>query len=302
MNASDFLLFISGFYAKLGDALANVVSAIPSGGVLVFLPSYTFLRNCIKSWRPQRRYRAFGFDDSENVWDRFEASKRTIVVEPTGSQAEFEAAKEVYSQSIRRDGKALLLAVFRGKMSEGISFNDDFARAVICVGIPFPSSFDPSIRAKKAYNDEMRNLCGNTNLLPGMEWYSQQAYRAIAQALGRCIRHAGDYGTVILMDSRHCDDGSPVEGVCRSHRNLPKWMRSSVRNLSMHAPRPVLNNANPPIFYGYRGLADELKMFFIEAKKHSQIVMEKFQKDFEQAKAKGKCGAKQFNHQRGTWS
>ena len=279
-----------------------MIEAVPSGGVLVFFPSYAFLRNCIKSWKPQRRY-TFGFGNDEEIWDRFEASKRTVVVEPTGSQSEFEAAKEVYTQAIRQDGKALLLAVFRGKMSEGISFNDEYARAVICVGVPFPNSHDRSIKAKKAYNDEMRNLCGKTNLLPGMEWYSQQAYRAIAQALGRCIRHAGDYGTVILMDSRHCDDGAPVEGVCRAHRNLPKWMRSSVRNLSMSSPRPVLNNANLPIFNGYRGLADELKTFFVEAKQYSEIVMENFKKDFELAQAQEKGGAKRsFDHKSGTWT
>ena len=30
----------------------------------------------------------------------------------------------------------ILLAVFRGKMSEGVSFNDDNTRGVICVGHP----------------------------------------------------------------------------------------------------------------------------------------------------------------------
>lgn len=296
------ILCVSGFYAKLGNSIATVVEAVPSGGVLVFLPSYSFLRNCIRSWKPTRKYR-FGVENDYYVWDRFEASKRTIVVEPTGSQAEFEAAKEDYRQSIRRDGKALLLAVFRGKMSEGISFNDDFARAVICVGIPFPNSRDRSIMSKKAYNDEMRKLCGKTNLLPGTEWYTQQAYRAIAQALGRCIRHRGDYGTVILMDSRHCDDGAPVEGgVCRSHRNLPKWMRSHVRNLSMGQERPVLNNANPPIFNGYRGLAQELKSFFAEAKRHSEVVMENCRNDFERAKAMDTGVKHAFDHKSGTWT
>ena len=128
----------------------------------------------------------------------------------------------------------MLLAVFRGKMSEGVSFNDDYARGVICVGMPYPNSFDTSVRAKKDYNDEQRRLNGRKNLLPGQEWYSQQAYRAIAQALGRCIRHASDYGTIVLLDSRHCDDGAPIvdgTGVCLAHRNLPKWMRHHVKNL-----------------------------------------------------------------------
>jgi len=143
---------------------------------------------------------------------------------------------------------------------------------------------------------------GNKNLLPGMEWYSQQAYRAIAQALGRCIRHAGDYGTVLLMDSRHCDDGSPVEGICRAHRSLPKWMRCCVRNLSMHGPRPTLNNANPPIFNGYKGLANELKEFFASAEEHTLHVMNGFQKELENARTSGGVVGRSFNNEKGTWT
>ena len=57
-------------------------------------------------------------------------SKGKVIVEPTGSQADFEAAKQQYQDKIEEDGNCILLAVFRGKMSEGISFNDDFARCV----------------------------------------------------------------------------------------------------------------------------------------------------------------------------
>ena len=277
--------------------MASVVEAIPQGGVLIFLPSYSFLKSCLRAWKPSR-YGA----SHEHVWDRFLASKGLVVVEPTGSQAEFEKAKQEYAEGIRQNGKALLLAVYRGKMSEGISFNDDNARGVICVGIPFPNSHDRSIQAKIHYNNEMRTLCGNQQLLPGNEWYSQQAYRAIAQALGRCIRHAGDYGTVILMDSRHCDDGAPVNGVCRAHSNLPQWMRGHVRNLSMHGPRPVLNNANPPVFNGYRGLAEELAIFFRTAKVYSQSVLDDFARDFESAKARSVSTEHSFDHKSGTWS
>ena len=42
----------------------------------------------------------------------------------------------------------MLLAVYRGKMSEGISFNDGYARGVLCVGIPFPSFYDAQARFK----------------------------------------------------------------------------------------------------------------------------------------------------------
>jgi hypothetical protein len=37
---------------------------------------------------------------------------------------------------------------------------------------------------------------------PGMDWYVQQAARAVNQAVGRVIRHRDDYGAVILLDER----------------------------------------------------------------------------------------------------
>jgi Rad3-related DNA helicase len=37
---------------------------------------------------------------------------------------------------------AILLAVCRGRSSEGIDFTDEIARAVLIVGIPFPSFVD----------------------------------------------------------------------------------------------------------------------------------------------------------------
>lgn len=37
---------------------------------------------------------------------------------------------------------ALLIAVCRGKVSEGLDFTDDNARAVVTIGIPFPNFKD----------------------------------------------------------------------------------------------------------------------------------------------------------------
>lgn len=38
--------------------------------------------------------------------------------------------------------------------------------------------------------------------LTGEEWYSQQASRAVNQAVGRVIRHQHDYGAIIFCDER----------------------------------------------------------------------------------------------------
>ena len=101
----------------------------------------------------------------------------------------------------------------------------------------------------------------------------QQAYRAIAQALGRCIRHSGDYGAVFLLDSRHCDDGSPNNGVPVAHKNLPKWMRGAVRNLSMNNKSGrnasmfnYVSNSNSEVLGGWNGLKRSLQQFYKEAK------------------------------------
>lgn len=102
-----------------------------------------------------------------------------------------------------QDG-ALFLAVCRGKVSEGLDFADNNARGVICVGIPFPNIKDSLVDLKKKYNDRKRSG-GNGNVLSGGEWYEIQAFRALNQALGRCIRHRKDWGAILMVDDRLAD-------------------------------------------------------------------------------------------------
>jgi hypothetical protein len=297
------------FLEKLGDAIATVIEAIPTGGVLIFLPSYSFLRKCIAKWKPTTNNSApnwGGWGNNNNaqedspIWDRLIASKGKIIVEPTGSQSKFEMARDEYATTIAETGRCILFAVFRGKMSEGISFNDDNARGVICVGIPYPNAFDRSIKAKKNYNDEQRKIHRRKDVLPGNEWYSQQAYRAIAQALGRCIRHAADYGTVVLMDSRHCDDGGPRDGdLCRAHQKLPKWMRYNVKNLSKSS-HDLGYGGDKSIPGGWSGLQREMNRFFAEAPSHAKLVLDKQSENL--LKSQAQSSKHQFNVKTGSWT
>jgi len=279
------------FLSKLGDSIASVVEAIPRGGVLVFLPSYSLLRKCVKNWNPSASQGRWGMesyaDNVESVWDRLLDSKGKVIVEPSGSQAKFEEARDDYADTIRATGNCILLAVFRGKMSEGISFNDDNARAVICVGIPFPQIKSTAIKAKMDFNTEQRRFNRRNDLLPGNEWYSQQAYRAIAQALGRCIRHAADFGAVILMDSRHCDDGAPMmDGIANAHKQLPKWMRHHVRNLSK---RNSGDGYGKSIAGSWDGLRREMARFFQQAPIRSCQVLEEQSESLQRARARDRA-------------
>lgn len=273
--------------------------------ILVFFSSYSLLNKCVKAWKPNEgRYSQFHSNmDTEDkdgiIWERL-LTKGKVIVEPTGGQTEFDQAKDEYYNEINLNKTCILLAVFRGKMSEGISFNDNFARCVICVGIPFPSAFDQSIKAKKLYNDEQRKLQKRTKLLCGSQWYSQQAYRAISQALGRCIRHSADYGTIILLDSRHCDDGSPV-GVdgCFAHKNLPKWMRHGIQNL--HPGR--YSNGRNDIVGGWHGLSQKIKQFFREAKPYCDLILKKEYEDLRKIQQQAQNSKDySFNARTGKWS
>ena len=67
------------------------------------------------------------------------------------------------------------------------------------IGIPYAVKADPVINLKMEYNDRYSR---EKNLLKGSEWYSVQAFRALNQALGRCIRHKNDWGAVLLVDQR----------------------------------------------------------------------------------------------------
>lgn len=57
----------------------------------------------------------------------------------------------------------------------------------------------------------------NSEGISGSEWYSQEALRAVNQAVGRVIRHRFDYGAVLLLDSRFGDQ--------RNKEGMSKWVR-----------------------------------------------------------------------------
>lgn len=112
---------------------------------------------------------------------------------------------ETYYRQITnpRGGGAVFFAVCRGKVSEGLDFADGKGRAVIITGIPYPPLKDPRVMLKRQYLDDWSKQKGASQFLTGDEWYSQQASRAVNQAIGRVIRHRNDYGAILLFDDRY---------------------------------------------------------------------------------------------------
>jgi Fanconi anemia group J protein len=77
---------------------------------------------------------------------------------------------------------------------------------------------EPQVKYKREYNDKMKT---KKSLMSGSGWYEIQAFRALNQALGRCIRHKNDWGAVILLDSRLAE-GSRFQ-------KLSKWIQVFLR-------------------------------------------------------------------------
>ncbi|KNC52066.1 tumor necrosis factor receptor superfamily member 6B [Thecamonas trahens ATCC 50062] len=200
----------------LGATIANVARIVPSG-VLVFFPSYSVMLQCMDVWQ-QRMPNA-----SSSMWETISRHK-TPFVEPRGSGDlnaqidEFYAAvRSVSGRSGAASGAgAIFFAVCRGKVSEGLDFADANGRAVVVTGLPYPNTYDPKVKLKRKFLDEkMRRGEGK---LSGGDWYSQQASRAVNQAIGRVIRHKDDYGAILLCDERFAR---------RDNLNqLPLWLRA----------------------------------------------------------------------------
>lgn len=195
----------SRFAKNLGSFLLRYAKIIP-GGMLVFLPKYSLIDRIFREWH------------ITGVFSELSAFKR-VCVESRGSRG-FQETLNEFDRGNKKGKGSLMLAVYRGKVSEGIDFKDDAARAVFCVGIPFPSMFDVKVKAKRNYNDSP--YCKERGMLPGGEWYRAQAYRAYNQALGRCIRHPKDYAALFLVDSRF------LEGGVWMMNNISKWIRRNV--------------------------------------------------------------------------
>jgi hypothetical protein len=118
----------------------------------------------------------------------------------------------------------------------------------------------------------------------------------------RCIRHAADYGVIILLDSRHCDDGMSHlynnDGICQAHAKLPKWMRSNVKTLRVDNR----SLGSKDILSGWKGLKMEMKNFFKVAKAHSSLVLKQQMESLKKSQAKTSSDSLSFDKGTGNWS
>ena len=190
---------------ELSRTFVNIVNIIPKG-IVVFFPSYAFLSTCLAAWSDNGTLDQIG-------------CKKAVFQEPRGSGVE--EVLSAYTRSVALSAGAVIFGVVGGKLSEGMNFSDDLARAVVMIGMPYPNIESPELKEKMCYIDSQTagaHTCANK---ASQEYYENLCMKAVNQSIGRSIRHVGDYSCVLLLDRRYARE--QVLG------KLPTWIRSNVQ-------------------------------------------------------------------------
>ncbi|CAH2351532.1 ATP-dependent DNA helicase Chl1p [[Candida] railenensis] len=182
---------------NLGLCILRICQAVPHG-VVVFFPSYKYLEEVLEQWKGKTL-----------LYEKL-SSIKTILTEPQNS-SDVDSVLTKYSKAIYTENRgSILLSVVGGKLSEGINFSDELARAVVMVGLPFPNAYSGEMVARMKYIEADTISKGGT---PAMgreatrQFYENICMRAVNQSIGRSIRHINDYSILYLIDGRYGNPG-----------------------------------------------------------------------------------------------
>jgi DNA excision repair protein ERCC-2 len=127
-----------------------------------------------------------------------------------------------------------------GTLTEGVSFDDDDARSVIVVGVPYPHLDDRMEAVQDAYDGAF------TGEDAGWEYAVEiPTVRKTRQALGRVVRSPEDFGTRVLVDKRYTRAGETEMGQYTVRETFPPEERGEMIDIDPEKLQFALLN-----FYG----------------------------------------------------
>ncbi|KZZ94874.1 DNA helicase (DNA repair), Rad3 type [Moelleriella libera RCEF 2490] len=182
-----------------GTLLVEFAKITPDG-VVVFFPSYLYMESIISMWQ--------GMGILDEVW------KYKLILVETPDAQETSLALETYRTACCNGRGAILLCVARGKVSEGIDFDHQYGRTVLCIGVPFQYTESRILKARLEFLRETYRIKEN-------DFLSFDAMRHAAQCLGRVLRGKDDYGIMVLADRRFQ----------KKRNQLPKWINQGLIDL-----------------------------------------------------------------------
>ncbi|KAL6935293.1 uncharacterized protein HGUI_00971 [Hanseniaspora guilliermondii] len=185
------------FMTTVGKRIIKIMEKSPKG-CIIFVQSYEYLNQLMMFWERT--------DKINGIYSQLNSLKRIFKENDSTKKNVFEE----YCAMIQvKKQDSVLFAVFGGKLSEGINFDDDLARTIICLGLPYPNIFTYEMELMKKklgtkFNDYIDNI----------------VMRQVNQAIGRSIRHINDYAHIVLFDSRY--NNSNIKS------KVSKWVRDSI--------------------------------------------------------------------------
>ncbi|EFA78488.1 transcription factor IIH component [Heterostelium album PN500] len=176
-------------------ALLVEMSAIVPDGIICFFTSYSYMEQIVSVWNEMGLL--------NNI-----LNNKLIFVE-TSDAAESALALQNYKKACDSGRGAVLLSVARGKVSEGIDFDNQYGRCVILYGIPYINTESRVLRARLEYQRDKYQIKEN-------EFLTFDAMRTASQCVGRVIRGKSDYGIMIFADKRY--------NRLDKRNKLPQWI------------------------------------------------------------------------------
>lgn len=212
----------AGAVKELAQTIINLCNIVPSG-MIIFFPSYTFLNVIKRVWA------------TDGTVEKLSLKKK-IFFEPEESMS-VDSVLDEYAEAARlKPGQpgenpttgAILFAVVGAKLSEGLNFSDELARAVVVVGMPYANLGSVELRERLAYVkklEEQQLREGTIKREAGKkdaaaELYENMCMNAVNQSIGRAIRHKNDWAALILLDHRYSNQNI--------RNKLPKWIGDHV--------------------------------------------------------------------------
>jgi DNA excision repair protein ERCC-2 len=120
------------------------------------------------------------------------------------------------------DDDAVLFTSLWGTLAEGVSFDDDAARTVLVVGVPYPHLDDRMEAVQRAY----AGAFGDEDEAGWHYAVEIPTVRKTRQALGRVVRSPDDYGVRVLIDERYTHSNRVELGDYSVYPSFPPAERS----------------------------------------------------------------------------
>ncbi|WP_336000813.1 ATP-dependent DNA helicase [Halorientalis halophila] len=191
---------------EVAGILEDAIEFTP-GNTLAFFPSYS---------------------EAERYHDRVQTDAERFLDRPATS------AKDLRDDFTAGENGVLFTSLW-GTLAEGVSFDDDDARTVVVVGVPYPH-LDDRMEAVQAAYDEAFGDGGN-------EWRGTEdagwAYaveiptvRKTRQALGRVVRSPEDFGARVLVDKRYTLLGEQEMGNYTVRETFPPEERKEMIDIA----------------------------------------------------------------------